>query len=349
MSFGTFSSRKLEQATYDSVAFRFITGDRHPDHDTIAHFRKRFLVELEELFLQILVVAKAMGVFKLGTVSLDGTKIKANASKHKAMSWKHANKLEEQLHNEVQELLKQAEKADVEDRPEIDIPEELARREDRLAAIKKAREAIKKRAQERFESEQSEQEVIDNSVDEALAGFACRIDVVLHADGALSVTDDGRGMPVDRHPQQNKPGVEVILSTLHAGGKFSNENYRFSGRADKLADPQFSGQTKERLSSREAAAFVAGVAKDAFSLWLNQHTADAEALAELCISNAQRRLRRAKKVLRKKVSTGPALPGKLADCCGEEMKRRSRACWIVSRRRTSAANSTYSVLRGWAR
>ena len=89
----------------------------------------------------------------------------------------------------------------------------------------------------------------------------------------------------------------------------------------KLADPQFSGQTKERLSSREAAAFVAGVAKDAFSLWLNQHTADAEALAELCISNAQRRLRRAKKVLRKKVSTGPALPGKLADCSGEDTQR----------------------------
>lgn len=375
------------------------------------------------------------------------------------------------------------------------------------------------------------QEVIDNSVDEALAGFARRIDVVLHADGALSVTDDGRGMPVDRHPQQNKPGVEVILSTLHAGGKFSDKNYRFSGglhgvgvsvvnalskaltvsiRRDgqvhemrfaggekttelavvdsvgrrntgtrvhfmpdgryfdsvhfsvprlrhvlrakavlcpglrvtfrdeksgegqewhyedgltdylvsaigghtaipaepftgrfsgrteavdwavqwlpeggelitesyvnliptaqggthvnglrtglleamrafcelrsllprgvklapddiwercayvlssKLADPQFSGQTKERLSSREAAAFVAGVAKDAFSLWLNQHTADAEALAELCISNAQRRLRRAKKVLRKKVSTGPALPGKLADCSGEDTQR----------------------------
>ena len=375
------------------------------------------------------------------------------------------------------------------------------------------------------------QEVIDNSVDEALAGFARRIDVVLHADGSLSVTDDGRGMPVDRHPEQKKPGVEVILSTLHAGGKFSNKNYRFSGglhgvgvsvvnalskdltvtiRRDgqvhemrfaggekstelavidtvgrrntgtrvhfvpdgryfdsvnfsvprlrhvlrakavlcpglrvtfrdeksgegeawhyedgltdylvsatggvatvprapftgrfsgrseavdwavqwlpeggelitesyvnliptaqggthvnglrtglldamrafcelrsllprgvkltpddiwercayvlssKLEDPQFSGQTKERLSSREAATFVAGVAKDAFSLWLNQHTADAETLAELCISRAQHRLRRAKKVVRKKVSAGPALPGKLADCSGEDTRR----------------------------
>jgi len=375
------------------------------------------------------------------------------------------------------------------------------------------------------------QEVIDNSVDEALAGHARQIDVILHADGSLSVTDDGRGMPVDLHPEQGKPGVEVILSTLHAGGKFSSKNYQFSGglhgvgvsvvnalstsltvtiRRDgqvhemsfaggektsdlavidsvgkrntgtqvrftpdsqyfdsvnfsvprlqhvlrakavlcpglrvtfrdekkgereewfyedgltdyllaatedlptvpaapftgsmagnteavdwavqwlpeggelttesyvnliptaqggthvnglrtglleamrefcelrsllprgvklapddiwerccyvlssKLEDPQFSGQTKERLSSREAAAFVAGVCKDAFSLWLNQHTADAEAIAELCINNAQRRMRSAKKVVRKKVSTGPALPGKLADCSGEDSAR----------------------------
>ena len=102
---GVFSSRKLEQATHDSVALRFITGDAHPDHDTIATFRKRFLMELEGLFVQLLVMARVMGVLKLGKVSLDGTKIKANASKHKAMSWGYANKLEEQLHQEVQELL----------------------------------------------------------------------------------------------------------------------------------------------------------------------------------------------------------------------------------------------------
>ena len=155
---GVFSSRKLEQATHDSVAFRFITGDAHPDHDTIATFRKRFLPELEGLFVQILVVAKVMGVFKLGKVSLDGTKIKANASKHKAMSWGYANKLEEQLRREVQELLRRAEQADTEDEPEIDIPDELARREDRLAAIKKAKEEIERRAQERFEAEQAEHE-----------------------------------------------------------------------------------------------------------------------------------------------------------------------------------------------
>ena len=155
---GTFSSRKLEQASYDSVAFRFITGDTHPDHDTIATFRKRFLPELEGLFVRILVIAKVMGVFKLGKVSLDGSKIKANASKHKAMSWGYANKLEEQLRKEVQELLSRAEQADTEDEPEIDIPDELARREDRLAAIRQAKEEIERRAQERFEAEQAEYE-----------------------------------------------------------------------------------------------------------------------------------------------------------------------------------------------
>jgi transposase len=155
---GVFSSRKLEQATYDSVAFRFITGDTHPDHDTLATFRKRFLSELEGLFVQLLVLAKVMGLFKLGKVSLDGTKVKANASKHKAMSWGYANQLEEQLRREVQELLRQAEQADAEDEAEIDIPDELVRREDRLAAIEKAKVEIERRARERFEAEQAEYE-----------------------------------------------------------------------------------------------------------------------------------------------------------------------------------------------
>jgi len=375
------------------------------------------------------------------------------------------------------------------------------------------------------------QEVIDNSVDEALGGHCNQIDVILHKDGSLTCTDNGRGMPVDIHPEQGKPGVEVILCTLHAGGKFSNDSYQFSGglhgvgvsvvnalskilevtiRRDgqiyrmgfadgekaselevigtcakrdtgtsvrfladpkyfespkysvsrlrhvlrakavlckslritfldeasgdkdewfyedglqdylsgatqsfevlpaepftgnfsatteavewavqwlpeggelitesyvnliptaqggthvnglrsglldamrefcefrnllprgiklapddiwdkccyvlssKLREPQFSGQTKERLTSREAAAFIAGVTKDAFSLWLNQHTEDAEKLANLCIDSAQVRLRKSKQVARKKVTSGPALPGKLADCSGGEIER----------------------------
>jgi topoisomerase IV subunit B len=373
------------------------------------------------------------------------------------------------------------------------------------------------------------QEVIDNSVDEAIAGFATQIEVILQPDGSLEVRDDGRGMPVDRHPEERLPGVEVILTRLHAGGKFSSKAYRFAGglhgvgvsvvnalssrlevwvrrggceyhmafanggrssplkvvakvakrstgtvlrfwpdavffdtpkfsvtrlkhvlcakavlcpglrvtftdasegetvswyyqgglptylvdaldetprlpqqpftgemqgnteevawallwlpeggeavtesyvnliptpqggthinglRAGllealrefcefrnllprgvklapddiweqisyvlsvKLIDPQFSGQTKERLSSRECASFVSGVIKDALSLWLNQHVALGEAIAELAIGNAQRRLRQAKQVIRKRIQAGPALPGKLADCTSQDV------------------------------
>jgi len=87
---GVFSSRKLEQATWDSVAFRYIAANSHPDHDTIAAFRKRFVEELQDLFVQILMMARSMGLVKLGGVSLDGTKVQANASKHKALNWEHA-------------------------------------------------------------------------------------------------------------------------------------------------------------------------------------------------------------------------------------------------------------------
>ena len=377
------------------------------------------------------------------------------------------------------------------------------------------------------------QEVIDNSVDEALAGYARNIEVILEKDGSIEISDDGRGMPVDIHPEEKVSGVELILTRLHAGGKFSNDNYRYSGglhgvgvsvvnalskslevlvkrngnmyrmtfangdkkselkiiekvgqrntgtsvrfmpdtkyfdspnvsisrlihvlrakavlcpglrvrftdntvsaeksRSDewyyedgladylkqttlesvtlpdqpftgsmqgndegvdwavlwlpeggelaqesyvnliptvqggthvngfrtglieairefcefrnliprgiklssediwdrcsyvlssKLLDPQFSGQTKEKLSSRQCAVFVSGVVKDAFSLWLNQHTAQAEQLADMCISNAQQRLKASKLVVRKKITQGPALPGKLADCSAQDV------------------------------
>ena len=375
------------------------------------------------------------------------------------------------------------------------------------------------------------QEVIDNSVDEALAGFATKVEVILHADQSLEVIDNGRGMPVDIHPTEGVSGVEVILTKLHAGGKFSNKNYEFAGglhgvgisvvnalseRVDiqvkrngevykiafengvkveelevigtcgrrttgttvhfkpnpkyfdsknfsvsrlrhllrakavlcsgleikfvdkvnntedvwcyqdglsdylteavngfetlpekpfvgefkgsteavswallwlpeggeliaesyvnliptvqggthvnglrqgllnamteycefrnklprgvkltaddiwdrcayilslKMQDAQFAGQTKERLSSRQSAVFVAGVLKDAFSLWLNQNVQDADRLAEIAISSAQRRLNAAKKVVRKKLVSGPALPGKLADCASQNLEK----------------------------
>ena len=154
---GVFTSRKIEQATYDSVAFRYIAVNTHPDHDTIATFRKRFLKELKALFTEILLVAHEMGLMKLGSVSLDGTKIKANASKHHALSWEHACKLEKQLKREIEDLLRKAQRADKEDLPEdMNIPDELLRRESRLEAIAAAKAEIERRAAERFAKEQQE-------------------------------------------------------------------------------------------------------------------------------------------------------------------------------------------------
>ena len=107
-----FSSRKLERATYDSVAFRFIAGNEHPDHDTIATFRRRFLKDIEKLFVDVLKLAREMGVLKMGTIGLDGTKIHANASRHSALSYEHAGKIEAQLKAEVADLMAKAEAAD---------------------------------------------------------------------------------------------------------------------------------------------------------------------------------------------------------------------------------------------
>ena len=156
---GVFSSRQLERATYDSVAFRFIAANQHPDHDTIATFRRRFLQEIETLFVHVLGVAREIGVLKLGTVALDGTKIHANASRHSALSYEHANKIEAQLKAEVADLLRRAEAADQADIPDgMQVPEELARREKRLVEIARAKAVIEARAKERHARERAEYE-----------------------------------------------------------------------------------------------------------------------------------------------------------------------------------------------
>src|SRR5687767_13962585 len=156
---GVFSIRKLERASYDSVAFRFIAANQHPDHDTIAAFRRRFVREIESLFVQVLAVAREMGVLQTGTVALDGTKIHANASRHSALSYEHAGRIEAQLKAEVADLLAKAEAADQADIPDgLSIPEELARREERLAKLAEARAKIEARAKERFDREQADHE-----------------------------------------------------------------------------------------------------------------------------------------------------------------------------------------------
>jgi len=155
---GVFSSRKLEAATYDSLAFRYIAANTHPDHDTIANFRKRFLEKMKPLFVQILLLAKTMGFLKLGKISLDGSKVQANASKHSALSWGHAVDLEKRLKEEVARLMSLAEAADAEVPEGMDIPEELARREARLEAIAEAKKKLAQRAAERYAAEQAEYE-----------------------------------------------------------------------------------------------------------------------------------------------------------------------------------------------
>ncbi|WP_295402425.1 IS1182 family transposase [uncultured Thiocystis sp.] len=153
---GVFSSRKLEQATDESIPFLYITGNTHPDHDSINTFRKRFLREMEDLFTQILLRASAFGVLRLGDVSLDGTKIHANASKHQSMSWGDANRLEEQWRAEVQALLTKAETAgDQEPVAGMKVGEEVAMRQARLPQIGDAKIELDARAQARDDLEKA--------------------------------------------------------------------------------------------------------------------------------------------------------------------------------------------------
>jgi len=156
---GIFSSRKIEKATYENISFRFIGGGLHPDHDTIAHFRKTFLVEIQELFVQILLLAQAAGVLQLGNISLDGSKIHADASKSHAVSYKRLIELETQLRQEVQELFTLGEQAD---QGELQLPEELVLedeisiRQERLENLARAKAVLDARAKERYAAEQAE-------------------------------------------------------------------------------------------------------------------------------------------------------------------------------------------------
>jgi transposase len=154
---GVFSSRKIERATYEALPFRFIAGDMHPDHDTIANFRKQFLAELRELFVQILLIAQEMGHLQLGNVSLDGSKIHADASKSKAVSHKRLLAIEAHLQAEVDELFTLAEAADGGQWPdEMNISDEIERREQQLARLAEAKKVLEARAQARYEAEKAE-------------------------------------------------------------------------------------------------------------------------------------------------------------------------------------------------
>ncbi len=153
---GVFSSRKIEKATYEMIPFHYLAGGLHPDHDTIADFRKTYLPEIQALFVQILVLAQIMGVFKLGNISLDGSKVHADASKSKAVSYKRLLKLETQLQQEVEELLALGEQADQIELPEgCDVEDELTFRKKRLATLAEAKTVLEARAKERYEAEKA--------------------------------------------------------------------------------------------------------------------------------------------------------------------------------------------------
>lgn len=156
---GVFSSRKIERATYESIPFRYIGGGFHPDHDTIANFRKTFLTQIADLFVQVLLIAKEAGVLKLGRISLDGSKVHADASKSKAVSYKRLLEMERLLEREVAELLALSEQADEDQLPAgMDIQEEIVFRRERLANLTQAKSVLEMRAEEQYQIEKAEYE-----------------------------------------------------------------------------------------------------------------------------------------------------------------------------------------------
>lgn len=256
---GVFSSRKLERATYDSVAFRFIAAGTHPDHDTLATFRRRFLDEVTGLFLQVLELAKEMKLLKLGTVCLDGTKVHANASRHSALSHGHIEKLEAQLKAEVQELLSLAEQADQTNIPDgVSLPEEIKRREDRLAVMAVAKAKIAARAEECYQREKAE-------YDEKMASRAAK-------ENATGKKTSGK------HPKAPEPGPkdsdqinltdeESRIMPVAAGGYEQAYNAQAAVDADTMLvvatgvtqAPNDKEQIEPMLETLKAQAKVLGV------------------------------------------------------------------------------------------
>jgi transposase len=184
---GVRSSRKIEQKSYEDVAFRLLAANQHPDHDTIAEFRKRHRDVFQNVFVQVLQLCEQAGMVKLGEVALDGTKVKANASKHKAMSYDRMVQRERELRDEVQRLMQQAEEADEQDdrrhgkgrRGDWSVPEELAVRQKRLQKLQEAKQALESAARQHAEEEQREREELERKAQEegrAVAGRAPKID-----------------------------------------------------------------------------------------------------------------------------------------------------------------------------
>jgi transposase len=172
---GVFSSRKIENATYESIPFRFLAGGWHPDHDTIANFRKTFLPEITDLFAQVLVVAHELGVLKLGKISVDGSKIHADASKSHAVSYGRLLQLEQRLRVEVEELIGLGERADQEDLPEgLNVEFEIALRQERLLNLARAKAVLEARAQERHEAEKAEYEAKMRAREEKAKQTGCK-------------------------------------------------------------------------------------------------------------------------------------------------------------------------------
>jgi transposase len=242
------SSRKIEQKTYDDIAFRFLAASHHPDHDTIAVFRKTHLTALKNLFLEILVLCREAGLAKAGHISLDGTKIKANASKHKAMSYVRMCEKENTLKHEIDELLKKAERTDIDEdkrhnKEENRIPEELAFRETRLKKIREAKAVLEKRIREEKKKDKpdpkdqinftdSESRIMkDSSTKEFIQGYnaQCAVDtssqIVVAADVVQETNDKKQIEPMTGHIQHNLNKSPKHL--LADAGYFSEDNISF--------------------------------------------------------------------------------------------------------------------------